>query len=182
MVSRFMEELNYTHLKAIKRILRYIRGTSSLGLLYSQTKEYKLIGYSNSDWCGDIDDRKSTSGYVFYMGDTTFTWLLKKQPIMTLSTCEQYEAIEIRVDNKSAIELARNLVHHERSKHIDVRFYFIREHVKESNVQLSHVVSRDQVADIFTKALPTVLFENFKRMIGMKDGKDLSLREEFVTQ
>ncbi|XP_047314378.1 secreted RxLR effector protein 161-like [Impatiens glandulifera] len=87
-VSRFMEEPNYTHLKAIKRILRYIRGTSSLGLLYSETKEYKLIGYSDSDWCGDIDDRKSTSGYVFYMGDTTFTWISKKQPIVTLSTCE----------------------------------------------------------------------------------------------
>jgi hypothetical protein len=83
-----MEEPNHSHLKAIKRILRYIRGTESLGLFYSETNEYKLVGYSDSDWFGDVDDRKSTSRYVFYMGDTTFTWLSKKQPIMTLSTCE----------------------------------------------------------------------------------------------
>ena len=74
-VSRFMEEPKYSHLKAIKRILRYIRGTESLGLFYSETNDYKLVGYSDSDWCGDVDDRKSTSGYVFYMGDTAFIWL-----------------------------------------------------------------------------------------------------------
>ena len=60
----------------------------SLGLLYLKTEDYKLIGYSDSDWCGDIDDRKSTSGYVFFIGNTTFTWLSIKQPIVTLSTCE----------------------------------------------------------------------------------------------
>ena len=60
----------------------------SLGLFYSKTKDYKLAGYSDSDWCEDIDDRKSTSGYVFFMGNTAFTWLSKKQLIVTLSTCE----------------------------------------------------------------------------------------------
>ena len=205
-VSRFMEEPKYTHWKAIKRILRYIKGTVSLGLFYSKSNEYKLMGYSDSDWCGDIDDRKSTSGYVFYLGDTAFTWVSKKQPIVTLSTCEaeyvaaswcvchaiwlrnllrelklpQHEATEIRVDNKSAIELAKNPVHHERSKHIDVRFHYIREHVKKKDVQMNYVASRDQVADIFTKVLPTELFNNYKMMLGMKDGRSLSLREEFV--
>ena len=71
-------------------------------------------------------------------------------------------------------------MHHERSKHIDVRFHSIREHVKEGNVRMSHVASRNQVADIFTKPLPKELFENFKMMIGMKDGRCLSLREKFV--
>lgn len=205
-VSRFMEEPVYSHWKALKRILRYIRGTESLGLFYSKTKEYKLLGYSDNDWCGDVDDRKSTSGYVFFMGDTAFTWLSKKQPIVTLSTCEaeyvatswcvchaiwvrnllskleqkQNEATEIRVDNKSAIELAKNPVNHERSKHIDVRFHFIRDEVKYENVKLVHVASRDQVADIFTKPLPMVLFENCKRMLGMKDGRELILRKGVV--
>ena len=78
-------------------------------------------------------------------------------------------ATEKQVDNKSAIELAKNLVHHERRKHIDVRFYFIREYFKEGNVRTSHVASQDQVADIITKPLPTMLFENCKIMIGMKD-------------
>jgi hypothetical protein len=85
----------------------------------------------------------------------------------------QHEATEIRVDNKSAIELAKNSVHHERSKHIDVRFHFIREQVKKSEVRLSHVTSHEQVADIFTKPLPTVLFENYKAMIGMKNRLEL---------
>jgi hypothetical protein len=105
----------------------------------------------------ETDDHKSTSGYVFFIVDTTFTWLSKKQPIVTLSTCEaeyvaaswcvcnaiwlrillskmelkQLDATVIQVDNKSTIELAKNPVNHERSKHIDVRFHFIRDHVKE---------------------------------------------------
>jgi len=86
--SRFMDDSSYTHWKALKRILRYIRGTISLGLFYTRTDDYRLVGYSDSDWCGDIDYRKSTSGYVFLLGNTTFTWLSKKQPIVTLSTCE----------------------------------------------------------------------------------------------
>ncbi|XP_040957855.1 secreted RxLR effector protein 161-like [Gossypium hirsutum] len=150
-VSRFMEEPVYSHWKALKRILRYIQGTVSLGLFYSNMEDYKLIGYSDSDWCGDLDDRKSTSRYVFFLGNTAFTWLSKKQPIMTLSTCEaeyvaaswcmchaiwlrnllgeleqqQLGATEIRVGNKSAIELAKNSVNHERRKHIDIHFHFI---------------------------------------------------------
>jgi hypothetical protein len=129
----------------------------SLGLSYSKAEDYKLVGYSDSDWCRYIDDQKSTSGYVFFMGDTVLTWLSKKQLIVTLSTCEaeyvaaslcvchaiwlrnllskmelkQLGATVIQVDNKAAIELAKNSVNHERSKHIDIRFHFIRDHVKE---------------------------------------------------
>ncbi|XP_061364779.1 uncharacterized mitochondrial protein AtMg00810-like [Gastrolobium bilobum] len=198
-VSRFMEEPSYSHWKAAKRILRYIQGTTSLGLHYSRSENYKLIGYTDNDWCGDVDDRKSTSGYVFFMGNTTFTWISKKQPIVTLSTCEaeyvaaswcvchavwlrnllskleekQVGPTEIHIDNKSAIELAKNPMNHERSKHIDVCFHFIRDQVKEGNVELLHVASQDQVGDIFTKPLPTLLLKNCKRMIGMKDGRSI---------
>jgi hypothetical protein len=201
-VSRFMEEPKHAHWKAMKRILRYIKGTVSLGLFYSESSEFKLKGYSDSDWCGDVDDRKSTSGFVFYLGDTAFTWVSKKQPIVTLSTCEaeyvaaswcvchaiwlrnllcelglpQSDATKIRVDNKSAIELAKNPVHHERSKHIDVRFHFIREHVKKGDVQMDHVATRDQAADIFTKALPTELFNHGKTLLGMMEGKEFEFK------
>ena len=72
-ISRFMEEPIYSHWKALKRVLRYVQGTLSLGLFYSRTEDYKLLGYSNSDWCRDIDYRKSTSGYVFFMGNIAFT-------------------------------------------------------------------------------------------------------------
>ncbi|GJS40666.1 retrovirus-related pol polyprotein from transposon TNT 1-94 [Tanacetum coccineum] len=198
-VSLFMENPKYAHLKALKRILRYVKGTESLGLFYSISKEYRLKGYSDSDWHGDVDDQKNTSGYVFFMGETAFTWASKKQPIVALSTCEaKYVAAswtvchaiwlrnllwelkneqdgptEIKVDNKSAIKLARNLVHHERSKHIDVRFHFIREQIRNREVQLNHVMSRDQAADIFTKALPAELFNLCKKKIGMKDARDI---------
>ena len=133
------------------------------------------------------------------MGNTTFSWLSKKQPIVTLSTCEakyvaaswcvchaiwlrnllskmelkQLGATVIQVDNKSAIELAKNPVNHERSKHIDVHFHFIRDHVKKGSFELVHVTSQDQVADIFTKPLPKVLFDKFKKMIGMMDGRNI---------
>ncbi|KAG6502978.1 hypothetical protein ZIOFF_035267 [Zingiber officinale] len=87
-VSRYMEDPTTTHLKIAKRILRYIKGTIDFELLYSTSNHFKLEGYSDSDWGGDIDDRKSTTGFVFFMGDTTSTWISKKQPIVTLSTCE----------------------------------------------------------------------------------------------
>ena len=76
--------------------------------------------------------------------------------------------------------MAKNLVHHERSKHIETQFHFIREHVKNGKVKMIHISSHDQVANIFTKPLPTSLFENLKKMIRMKDLKGLSLREDFV--
>ncbi|XP_058775925.1 secreted RxLR effector protein 161-like [Vicia villosa] len=87
-VSHFMEEPIYAHWKALKRILQYIQGIVSPGMFYSKIEDYKLNGYSDNDWCSDINDRKSTSGYVFFMGNTAFTWISKKQPIVTLSTCE----------------------------------------------------------------------------------------------
>ncbi|XP_061349581.1 uncharacterized mitochondrial protein AtMg00810-like [Gastrolobium bilobum] len=156
-ISRFMEDSSYTHWKAAKRILRYVQGTISQGLHYSKSDKYKLVGYSDSDWCGDVDDRKSTAGYVFFMGNTAFTWVPKKEPIVTLSTCEaeyvvaswcvchamwlrnllsklkqeQVDPTEIRVDNRSAIELAKNSVNHERSKHIDVANVAVRKFQEE---------------------------------------------------
>lgn len=151
LVSRFMKSPTTTHLKVAKRILRYLKGTLDYGLFYSSSKEFKLKGYSDSDWAEDLNDQKSTSGYVFFVGNTTFTWSSKKQPIVTLSTCEaeyvvaascvchavwlrnllkevgmlQEEATLIHVDNKSTIALAKNPVFHDQSKHIDTRFHFI---------------------------------------------------------
>uniref|UniRef100_A0A2N9GX95 Uncharacterized protein n=1 Tax=Fagus sylvatica TaxID=28930 RepID=A0A2N9GX95_FAGSY len=193
LVSRYMEAPTMTHLKTAKRILRYVKGTLDFGLLYSPSKEFKLFGYCDSDWAGDMDDRKSTTGFVFYMGDTTFTWTSKKQPIVTLSTCEaeyvaatssvchavwlrsllkelhmsQEEATEIFVDNKSALALAKNPVFHDRSKHIDTRYHFIRECIARKEVQLEFVKSQDQVADIFTKPLKYDTFYKLRALLGV---------------
>ena len=126
-----------------------------------------------------MDDRKSTSGYVVYLGDTVFTWCSKKQPIVSLFTCEakyvatssgvchaiwlrkllkeiqflQKQPIKIFINNKSTILLAKNPIYNERSKPIDTRYHFIKKHVKDKEIELVHVKSQDQVADIFTKPL-----------------------------
>ncbi|XP_042400836.1 secreted RxLR effector protein 161-like [Zingiber officinale] len=88
LVSRYMEAPTTSHLKIAKRILRYIKGTINYGILYAFSDNFMLVGYCDSDWAGDIDSRKSTTGFVFFMGNSAFTWNSKKQPIVTLSTCE----------------------------------------------------------------------------------------------
>jgi hypothetical protein len=72
-ISGFMEDLRHSHLKAIKRILKYVKGTKDLGLHYTKTNKFELTSYVNDDWCEDVNDRKSTSGYAIFTGDTTFT-------------------------------------------------------------------------------------------------------------
>ena len=94
LVSRYMEAPTTAHLMAAKRILLYIEDTLDFGLCYSSSNNFRLRGFSDSDWAGDIDDRRSTTGFVFYMGDTIFSWSSKKQSIVTLSTCEiEYVAL-----------------------------------------------------------------------------------------
>ncbi|KAL4368367.1 hypothetical protein GQ457_05G028310 [Hibiscus cannabinus] len=186
-VSRYMEAPTSTHMKAAKRILRYLKGTIDFGLSYSSSHDFQLMGFCDSDFAGDIDDRKSTTGFVFFLGDCCISWSSKKQPIVTLFTCEaEYVAAtscschaiwlkrlveelhlpqegptKICIDNKSAQALAKNPVFHDRSKHIDTRYHFIREHIANKEVELKFVKTQDQVADIFTKPLK---FEDFKRM------------------
>nr|GFA91401.1 retrovirus-related Pol polyprotein from transposon TNT 1-94 [Tanacetum cinerariifolium] len=140
LISRFMKEPMTKHLKIAKRILHYMKGTVDYGMFYSTSEDFKLVGYSDSDWAGSKDDGRSTSGFLFVLGNNAFTWSLKKQPIVTLSSCkaeyiattscvchaiwlrsmlkelymEQKDATKIYVDNKSAIDLAKNPVYHDR--------------------------------------------------------------------
>lgn len=178
LINRYMETPNQSHLNAAKRILRYVKGTISDGLFCTATEDFRLVGYSDSDWGRDLAERKSTTGFAFFIGGTTFTWSSKKQAIVTLSTCEAeyvaansvvYHAIwlrnmlehlgfpqeiptEIYIDNRSAIALAKNPVFHERSKHIDTRYHFVREHVKNKEAELVSCKTEDQLA-IFHEAL-----------------------------
>ncbi|XP_050139286.1 uncharacterized mitochondrial protein AtMg00810-like [Malus sylvestris] len=193
LVNRYMENPTTTHLKTAKRILRYLKGTVNFGLFYSSSDNYKLVEYSDSDWAGNSDNRKSTTGFVFFIGDTAFTWMSKKQLIVTLSTCEaeyvvatscvchaiwlrnllkelnmpQEEPTEIYVDNKSAIALANNPVFHDRSKRIDTRYHYIRECIARKDVQVEYVKSQDQVADIFTKPLKQEDFVRLRKSISV---------------
>ena len=177
LISRFMECPTEIHLLAAKRILRYLQGTRDFGLFYKRSEKSNLFGFTDSDYAGDPDDRKSTSGYAFMFGTGAVSWSSKKQPIVTLSSTEaefvaatacacqaiwlrrileelqfkQEGATTIYCDNSSAIKLSKNPVLHGRSKHIDVKFHFLRDLTKEGVIDLIHCRSEDQVADIFTK-------------------------------
>ena len=195
-VSRFMERPTVMHMNAVKRILRYIKGTADFGLMYSSgNKNNILTGYSDSDLAGNLDDRKSTGGMAFYLNDSLITWVSQKQKCVALSSCEAEfmaataaacQAIWLRnllnkitydyvgpvvlfIDNKSAIDLAKNHVFHGRSKHIDIRYHFIRECIKRGKILIRHVSGNKQRADVLTKALTTVKFEEMRGLLGIKD-------------
>ncbi|KAL9371604.1 hypothetical protein Peur_036744 [Populus x canadensis] len=193
LISRYMENPKEIHLLAAKRIFRYLQGTADFGLLYKKGEHSDLMGFTDSDYAGDQDDRKSTSGYVFMLGTGAVSWSSKKQPIVTLSTTEaefvaaascacqaiwlrrileeiqfkQQGATSIYCDNSSTIKLSRNLVLHGRSKHIDVKYHFLRDLAKDEVINLIFCMSEDQVADIFTKPLKTPLFHKLRELLGV---------------
>ncbi|KAL0448574.1 UNVERIFIED_CONTAM: Retrovirus-related Pol polyprotein from transposon RE1 [Sesamum latifolium] len=178
LVSRFMENPSKEHMNAAKRILRYLKGTFDYGIFYTSSNDVCLKGYCDSDYAGDVSDHKKTTGFMFYFEENAIPWCSTKQPIVTLSTCEseyvnttarmchaiwlrrllsepyfaQDGATKIMKDNKSAIALAKNRMFHERSKHIDAKFHFIRDCIATKEIEVEYIKTLDQVADIFTKA------------------------------
>lgn len=196
MVSRYMERPTKAHYMAVKHILRYLKGTISFGLKYTAGDHgVYLCCYSDSDLAGDLDDRRSTGGMVFYFNNCPVSWSSQKQRTVALSTCEAElmaaaaatcQAIWLMgvlkemigshplkttlfVDNQSAMDLIKNPVHHARSKHIDTRFYFIRECVEHGQIQVRHVNSNEQRADIMTKALLSTKFILMRELLGVRD-------------
>lgn len=193
LASRFMANPTELHSQVVKRVLRYVKGTVNLGIFYKRRGDEKLLAYTDSDYAGDINDRKSTSGFVFSMSGGAVSWSSKKQPVVTLSTTEaeyiaaascatqaiwmkrvldklghtQGKCITILCDNSSTIKLSRNPVLHGRSKHIDVRFHFLRDLTREGKVELVHCGSHDQVADIMTKPLKLDAFVKLRELLGV---------------
>lgn len=191
LISRFMQAPKTPHMMAAKRILRYIRGTINYGILLPNTitsSNMELVGYTDSDWRRDNDDRKSTAGYIFLLGNALVSWSSKKQDPVALSTCEaeyiaasmcscqglwlrkllkemkiqKNEAINILVDNKSAISLAKNPIDHGGSKHIETRYHFIRDKVSKGKVKLLYCKSEANLADLLTKPLKKNKFEDLR--------------------
>ncbi|RDX88499.1 hypothetical protein CR513_29897, partial [Mucuna pruriens] len=164
LISRYMSKPTKLHLQAAKRILRYLKGTTSYGILYRKIGEENLLAFTGSDYAGDEDDSKSTSGYVFLLSLGAVSWMSKKQLIVTLSSTEaefvvvaasacqvmwmrrvlrnlthtQDSSIVIMCDNSSTIKLSKNSVMHGRSKHIRVSFHFLRDLVKDGEIELVH--------------------------------------------
>lgn len=188
-----MENPTELHLQAAKRVFRYLKGTIDFGVFYKKGGNEELIAYTDSDYAGDLEDRKSTSGYVFLMSSGAVSWSSKKQPIVTLSTTEaefiaaascacqavwlrrvldklghiQSKSTTVFCDNSSAIKLSKNPVMHGRSKHIDVRFHFLRELTKDGTLNLLHCNTQEQVADVMTKPLKLDMFLKMRRLLGV---------------
>jgi hypothetical protein len=197
-LSRFMEAPRQEHLAAVKRVLRYVAGTLNWGVHYhpggKKQGPPEPLGYSDSDLAGDVNDRKSTSGLIFFLSGGQVAWQSAKQRVVALSSCEaEYiaaagaacEAVwlarllaeltggavlapKLKVDNKSAIALMKNPGHHDRSKHIDVKFHFIQECCDMKLIDVEFVGTVMQLSDILTKALGRVRFQELRDGIGMK--------------
>ena len=163
---------------AVKRILRYLIHTPTLGLWYPKGSSFDLLGYSDSDYAGCKVDRKSTTGTCQFLGRSLVSWSSKKQNSVALSTAEaeyvaagaccaqllwmkrtlsdygcDFSKIPLLCDNESTIKLANNPVQHFRTKHIDIQHHFLRDHEAKGDIAICHVRTDKQRADIFTKPL-----------------------------
>ncbi|PNX55753.1 gag-pol polyprotein, partial [Trifolium pratense] len=130
-----------------------------------QTKNSTLVGYCDADWAESADDRKSTSGGCFFLGSSCSQLLWMKQMLKEYNVDQ--DVITLYCDNLSAINISKNLVQHSRTKHIDIRHHFIRDLVEENCVELKHVGTNEQLADIFTKALDASQFEILRGKLGI---------------
>ncbi|KAK5786534.1 hypothetical protein PVK06_041171 [Gossypium arboreum] len=193
LLSRFMHCCNVAHFKATKRVLRYVKGTLGYGVKFERAEELKLVDYLDSDWAGSVDGMKSTSGYFFTLGSGIFSWSSKKQQTVAQSTAEaeyiavaeavnqaiwlrkllddlnagQAEATKIKVDNQSAVAIAKNPVFHGKTKDFKIKYHFVREVELSKEINLVHCCSEVQLADILTKLLAATRFEYLKKQIGV---------------
>ena len=199
MCARFQANPKDCHLVAVKRILRYLVHTQNLGLWYPKGSLFDLLGYSDSDYAGCKVDRKSTTGTCQFLGRSLVSWSSKKQNCVALSTAEaeyiaagaccaqllwmkqtlrdfgcEFNKIPLLCDNESAIKLANNPVQHSRTKHIDIRHHFLRDHEAKGDIELFHVSTENQLADIFTKPLDETRFCFLRSELNILDSRNLT--------
>ena len=191
-VSQHMARPGWSHWMAIKRILRYLKGTLHLKLQLGG-QNIKLTGYCDADWAGDVSERRSTTGYAFMLGDGVVSWSSKRQPTVALSTteaeymatshctreamwlrqllddvrCKYDEGTLIMCDNQGAIALAKNPVYHARTKHIEVQHHFVREKVARGAIILEYYPTQEMLADVLTKALARERHEALTTKMGI---------------
>ena len=191
-LSQFMKSPTYAHLNLAKHVLRYLKGTMHYNLKYYRSNTVELYGYSDSDW-GGSEDRKSISGYNFKLCENSslISWKSKKQNSVALSSCEaefialtvaaqeakflnqllidlnenDQSPVKLFVDNQGAMALAKNPVFHQRSKHIDIKYHFIRDEIAQNNLNVQYVPTNYNIADTFTKPMSGVKLKHFKNMI-----------------
>ncbi|GJZ64969.1 uncharacterized mitochondrial protein-like protein [Tanacetum coccineum] len=175
--SQFVSAPTTVHWAAVLQILRYLRGTQFQTLLFPSTSALDLRAYCDSDWAGDVVSRKSTNGFCIFVGDSLISWKSKKQDVLSKSSTEAlYRAMAVTTseivwlrwlladmgvsisystplyyDNRSAIQIARNSMFHERTKHIEIDCHFTRHHLQAGTISLPFVSSALEIANVFTK-------------------------------
>ena len=194
-LSQYLDKPTPIHLTGAKHVLRYLKGSISQSLIFKKSTEpLKLRGFCDADWAGS-SDRKSISGYCLKLSDESsiISWKSKKQPVVSLSTCEAefvslasagQEALYLRTllksvvesgvvnnpvtiycDNQSSILLAKNPIIHQRSKHIDIKYQFIRDEIKKGSILLKYIESEKNIADLFTKPWNKIKLNTFQKEI-----------------
>nr|GFA53717.1 ribonuclease H-like domain-containing protein [Tanacetum cinerariifolium] len=188
--ARYQSRLTVKHLKEVKRIFRYLRGTVYIGLWYPKDSSFELTAFLDADLAGCIDSRKSTFRGIHFLGDKLVSWMSKKQNCTVMSSAKaeyvalsasyaqvmwmriqlqdygfNYNKIPLYCDSQSAIAISCNLVQHSRTKHIYTRYHFIKEQVENGIIELYFVRTEYQLADMFTKALPEDRFKYLVRRI-----------------
>ncbi|GJU10493.1 retrovirus-related pol polyprotein from transposon TNT 1-94 [Tanacetum coccineum] len=192
--ARYQAKPTEKHLTTVKRIFRYLKDTINMGLWYPKDTGFELTAFSDSDHAGCLDSRKSTSGGIQFLGgDKLVSWSSKKQDCTSMSSAEaeyvslsaccaqvlwlrtqltdygfHFDKIPMYCDSKAAIAISCNPVQHSRTKHIDVRYHFIKEQVEKGIVELFFVGTEYQLADLFTKALSEDRFKYLVRRLGMR--------------
>ncbi|XP_015158446.1 uncharacterized mitochondrial protein AtMg00810-like [Solanum tuberosum] len=159
-LSQFMQDPREPHMKAAYHMLRYLKKDPTLGLLMTSTDDYNVQAFCDSDWGACPDSRKSITGYIVLLGSSPISWKSKKQETISLSSAEaEYRSLRKVVGElvcQSALQIARNPVFHERTKHIEIDCHFVRTKLQEGLISLHHIGTHDQLADILTKALTGV--------------------------
>ena len=194
-VSLFQERPRQSHWTTVKRIMRYLKRTKNFGLYYrSLPTPPRLLGYTDADYGGDLDDRKSRTSFVYTLGSTAITWGSHKQGCFSDSTtiaelvamaestketiwlcrllrtldCAQELPITIYCDNQATLALVKNPEYHKRTKHVDMKYYAIRKYYKDKLLEFKYIHTTEQLADIFTKALPRDTFQKLRQLIGVR--------------
>ncbi|GJZ14279.1 ribonuclease H-like domain-containing protein [Tanacetum coccineum] len=203
-VCLYMHDPREPHLLALKRILRYVRGTLDHGLQLYASSMTQLVAYTDADWAGCPVTRRSTSGYCVFLRDNLLSWSAKRQVTLSRSSVEvEYRGVAnvvaetawirnllrelhaplftatlVYCDNVSAVYFSTNLVqHHQRTKHIEIDIHFVHDYVASGQVLVLHVPSRFQYADVFTKRLPTALFLDFRSSLNVRRSPVQTARE-----
>ncbi|GJV52239.1 hypothetical protein Tco_1447980 [Tanacetum coccineum] len=161
--ARFQVNPKSSHLHAMKRIFRYLKGQPKLGLWYPKDSPFDLVAYTDSDYAGASLDRKSTIGGCQFLRCRLISWQCKKQTVVANSTTET----KIHIDNESTICIVKNPVFHSKTKHIEIRHHFIRDSNEKRLIQMIKIHTDKNVADLLTKAFDVSRFEYLIASIGM---------------